>query len=84
MLIVSQESQRKAAPKLLFKVKGGKGGRADTLIRLHILRELYLEIGYVLRCTSSSSSGFIISCIVNKISAYGYIAQAAHYVRVVF
>lgn len=47
---------------------------------------LFVLVGGVLRCTSSSrnsSSSFIISCIVNKISAYGDMAQAAHYVRVV-
>lgn len=56
-------------------------GCVESLIRLHILQKLF---GYVLRCTSSSSTGFIISSVVNKISAYGYIAQAAHYIMAVF
>lgn len=60
----------------------GAGGCVESLIRLHIPQELHsscYEIGYVLRCT-----GFVISSIVNKISPYGYIARAGHYVRAVF
>lgn len=53
----------------------GARGCAESLIRLHILQQLYsacLEIGYILGFTSLSSTGFIISSIVNKISAYAH------------
>lgn len=88
MLIVSHETQRKAPPKLLFNVKGARGC-SESLIRLHILQELFfvLKLENVLRRTRSSRSGFIISSTVNnmnKISAYGNMAQAVHYARVVF
>lgn len=92
MLMVSLETQRKSSPQTAVSCQrgqragwgggGGGGGCVENLIRLHILQELHsscYEIGYILRCT-----GFVISSIVNKISSYGYIARAAHYVRAVF
>lgn len=88
--MVSLETQRKSSPQTAVSCQrgqragggGGGGGCVENLIRLHILQELHsscYEIGYILRCT-----GFVISSIVNKISSYGYIARAAHYVRAVF
>lgn len=62
----------------------GASGRAEFNNAACSTGTLFLLFANVLRCTRSVSSSFIISSTVNKISAYGYTAQAARYVRTVF
>lgn len=84
MLIVSQETLTEASPTNCCLMSKGARGCAETLISLHIPQACVRPVCKCPQMQRLHQQWLCNRPYSEKISAYGHIAQAAHYIRVVF